>query len=353
MLGSADTERSVLRETMKILKTTSLLIMFFLAGCSISPDIGILDLRTGEMQHPKFSSARQIVVSVNRSTCTLTTLVRENNALIMRTFDKNLNHISEHSIPLFSSSYCNTSFYEVSDDLQKLAYATGRPADLRIIDIPSGRDFLQQDRFIDNRGEMPFLTWLDKSTLLTVLREYPGSTRSINEIAIFNIQSNQKTVLFNPTSPTSYNYALNSSRTLLAFEDAISQNSIYGFIKIIDLQTGELVQQIGSGTQLISNPRWSPDDSELAYVEGNKLNIWDSNNKSTRTIKIFPEKVTCYNIVMGEGIIGYESSQEITAINSLVILDSQTGNEIQRVSAKFNGRIIPLDQQTAICELGY
>lgn len=338
---------------MKPLHTlVTVLLLVCCTGC-MSPDIGVLDLKSGKMLHPAHSGARQIVISVNREAGTFTTLMRKGTNLIVRTFDKNCNSLSEHDLPLFTTSYCNTSWCAVSDDLQRFAYATGRPADLMLLDMSSGRESILQKKFIDSWGEMPILKWFDDSTLLTVLREYPGSTRMTNEIALFDIASRKKKTICNPVYPSSFDYALSSDRVLLAFGDGNRKHDIYGVIKIVDLRTGAIVAKLGDGKHLIHGPCWSPDDSELAYVEGNSLNIWNRDRNAIRTVKTFPENFICYNVVMGGGIVAYSGSQKSTASKPLVILDSQTGHEIRRISAQFNGRIITLDQQTVVCGLGY
>ncbi len=338
---------------MKPLHTVAALVLVACSAGCMSPDIGIVDLKSGKILHPPHSEARQIVVSVNRETGTFTTLVRDGQSLVMRTFDNSCSRISERKLPLFSTSYCDTSFYAVSDDLQRLVYATGRPADLTLLDVSSGRDTVLQREFADSWGKMPVLTWIDQSTLLTVLREYPGSSRTTNEIALFNTTSREKKTLFNPVYPSSFDYALSSDRGFLAFRDGSRKHDIHGVIKIINLQTGVIAAQLGDGKHLIHDPSWSPDDSELAYVEGNSLNIWSRDKNTVRTVKTFPDDFICYDVVMGDGIIGYSGSKKSTPSRPLVILDSETGHEIRRVSAQFNGRIIPLDRGTVVCELGY
>lgn len=338
---------------MKLSQTVAVLsILLCCAGC-MSPDIGVLDLKSGKMLHPPHVGMRQIVVSVNRETGTFTTLVREEAGLVMRTFDRTCKRISEHKLPLFSRSYCDTSFYAVSDDMRRLAYATGRPADLTLLDVPSSRETILRERFAYSWGELPLLTWINSSTLLAVLREYPDSSRATNEIALFDIGSRTMRTIYNPVYPSSFDYALSSNRGLLAFCDGNGKHDIYGVIKIIDVQSGAVVAQLGDGKHLIHDPCWSPDDSELAYVEGNTLNVWRRDKNSIRAVKTFPDEFFCYDIVMGDGLIAYSGSKTSLPSRPLVILDSRSGREIRRVSAQYNGRIICLDNRTVVCELGY
>lgn len=131
----------------------ALLFALCFAGC-VSSDIGVLDLKSGRMVHPSHSGVRQIVVSINREKGTFTTLVRDDGRLVMRTFDKQCNRLSECTLPLFTTSYCDTSGFAFSDNLQNLAYATGQAADLILIDVSSGRQVVLQKRFVESGGRV-------------------------------------------------------------------------------------------------------------------------------------------------------------------------------------------------------
>ncbi len=346
----------------KIRFVAPLAFLLSFAGCS--PDIGVIDLKSGKMVHPPHGDARNIVASIDSKAGTFTTLVLEEPDLVMRTYDKSGNSISQRHIPRFAHTYSNPSLYALSGDLRLLAYVSDEPVSLNLLDVRSGTSTVLVEKFADSQSEIPLLVWLNDSTLLAVFRQYHGSTRTVSEIATFDVGTRVKTVLYNPEAPGE-DYALTPDRTLLAFQDGKGLNDIDGFIKILDLQKGKLIAQLGSGDELISLPAWSRDGSELAYVEDKNLNIWNRGKNEARTLVTFPANSVCYQVVMGEGVVGYhagwysgvgevlEGIMTLWPGGALKILDLNTGRKLRTVHAQFNGRVLSVDGQTAVCELGY
>lgn len=329
------------------------LLLGLLTACSTSPDIGVLDLTTGTMRHPRFGALRQVVVATDSAAGTFTTMTRENLVPVLRTFDKTCAIIAERRIPLFARDHCDHSFYAVSPDVKRLAYASGQPADLRLMNVDSGQSELLLERFTESHCELTYLQWIGESSLLAVRRQYPGTTRTTNEITLIDTLTRTCKPLANPGEPTSFDYALTADRTRFAFCDGNKRYSTAGVIKILNLVDGRQEAQVGAGKEWMHAPRWNGDGTELAYVEGRSLNVWNRASGSVRTLATFPERFICYRIAMGDGIVGYNGGTASSSHEVLVLLDATTGRELRRVRAAFNGRIVPLDGQTAVCEIGY
>lgn len=296
---------------------------------------------------------RQIVVATDKTAGTFATMTRENDALVLRTFDKACASVAEKRLPLFERGYCSPSSYAFSPDLQQLIYATGRPADLRLMDTDTGDSKQLLERFVESDGELVRLDWIDATTLLSVRRCYPGTTRTTNEIALIDTRTGTVRPLAHPVEPTSFDYALTTDRTRFAFCDGNKRYSTAGVIKILDLASGRQETQIGSGKNRVHAPRWNRDGTELAFVEGRSLHVWNRASGSVRTLATFPEHFICYRIAMGDGIVGYNGGTASSSHEVLVLLDATTGRELRRVRAVFNGRILSLDGQTVVCEIGY
>ena len=165
---------------MKLL--AALVLILCCAGC-MSPDIGVLDLNSGKMRHPSCRGFRQVVVSVDRNAGTFTTLTREGSNLVMRSFDKTCKRVAEQDLRLFTRRYCGKSFYAVSSDLKRLAYADGRPADLTLLDMSSGKEVVLQQNFADSWGVMPFLKWIDGSTLPPDVARVSFQIKAFDEVS--------------------------------------------------------------------------------------------------------------------------------------------------------------------------
>ncbi len=349
-------ERSIpwteVRDMTWLRNAASSLFVFAATGC-MGADIGVIDLGSGAVIHPPHHSGRQVVVQVNREAATFTTLRREGKTLLMQTFDRACRPVAKRTIPLFVGSFCASSEYAVSDDLEKIAYLIPGRWDLVVLDVPSGRTSVLQERFVDSQGEMPLLVWVDQNTLLLVLRRYPGSRRETNEILLYDTELREGRTLCSPVHPSNHDYAVSPDRDVLAFRDAGKRHSIYGEILVISLLTGETLMRLGSGSKITHHPSWNPDGSELAFVEGKELSLWSRGTGDTRVLKTFSSEFTCYEVVVAEGLVGYVGSTKGTASKSLVILDSRTGREVRSVSAQFNGTASFLVDQLFVFELGY
>jgi hypothetical protein len=120
------------------------------------------------------------------------------------------------------------------------------------------------------------------------------------------------------------------------------------------LNSGEIIAVLGSGNELIGNPHWSPNGSELAFVEGKNLTIWSLINKQQRILKILPDNFVCYHLVFANNMVGYIAGESGSYQKPLVVLDSGTGEELITVKELFNGNLFLLGKtNTIVSEIGY
>jgi len=273
----------------------------------------------------------------------------DNAGMLLRTFDKQCNLLATKRLPYFKSGYCGCQDYAVSDDLGRIVYADGtHPCNLYLLDLHTGRSALLKTNFSDWSGIVA-LRWLDAATLLIVRGQRNDSEQPTSAIFRYNIHSGTMTKIFTPVYAESFSQ-LTLDRTLLALRDGATMHDIYGFIKVIDVRNGRLVKRLGTGTTLIRSPHWSPDGSELAYSEGNQLKIWNRSNDTIRVLATAPTKSYRHPQLMGNGIIAYSTDAPGSRFKGSIILrDSHTGQELRRVAANVDGRIILLEE---LCERG-
>ncbi len=324
-----------------------------LCACG-SPDIAILDLTTGQMVHPPYSGMRQVLVAVDRTAGTFTTLARQEDRFRVRTLDAAGRTVDETTIPLFTESYAGATHYALSRDGRRLVYLKDGTSNLYLFDLPTARETLLWAGITTSAMEFPRLEWLAASKVLVVLREHSGSTRKANEVTVLDIATGDRQVIYRPVYPSSFDYSLSPDASLFAFRDGNSREDVHGVLKILSLQTGRLRATLGGGLQVSGLPVWSPDGAELGFVEGRDLKVWTLADGQVRILRTFPEGFICYRLVFGQGIIGYVGGSPNSAQTPLVTLDSRTGTERGRVQAAFNGRLLLLDgNHTVVCEIGF
>ena len=140
---------------------------------------------------------------------------------------------------------------------------------------------------------------------------------------------------------------------MLAFADGNKKHDIYGVIKVLDARSGALRATLGSGKYMIGCPCWNPDGTELAYIEGKELKVWRMADNATRILRTLPDKLICYHVVFGTGLVGYVAGESGSSSKPLVVLDSRDGKELRKITAQFNGDILLLGGNTVVCEIGY
>jgi hypothetical protein len=313
-----------------------------MAACSLPPDVGVLNMKTGEMKHPVADGGfRQIVVATNRNKGTFTTLKRYGNGLCLRTFDRNCTLVSQIPLPLFMEGYAGGNDIAVSDDLRRIVFADGvTPCNLYLLDTASGKTRLLRRNITDYSGNIN-LKWLDGSSLLVCLGQQVDTDRPTSGIFRYHVDSGVLTKLCAATYLSDASPDLTLDRSLAAFKDATHMHGIYGHVKVIDLRSGRLLKRLGSGKSLIGRPLWSPDGFELAYGEGKNLMIWNRRTDSLRVVATAADGITCQPQLMGYGVIAYRArSAWSTSHAPLVLRDSHTNAVVTTASGTIDGRII-------------
>jgi Tol biopolymer transport system component len=336
-------------------RTVRCLILITLAACSgcISPDIAVIDMRSGRMVSPPNASMRQVVLSVDPKAQTFFTMVKQDSLFRLNKFDSACHKLSQRTVPVFTSGYCGSGGYALSGDGGKLVYLKDDTRNLYLFDFATQKETLVWEGIANDSQEIPLLTWISDSNIVAVLREFPGSDRRTNEVVVIGIPSGKRRTVFAPTDPASFDYALSPDGSLLAFADASERNDIDGVIKIVELQNGSLHKTLGSGKNLIGRPCWNPDGTELVFVEGRELKVWRIADNTTRTLHSFPDRIICYYVVFGNGLVGYVAGTSDSFSKPMVILNSNDGKQLRTINAPFNGGLFLLNGSTIVCEIGY
>jgi hypothetical protein len=333
-----------------------LCILFLLSGC-MGPDIAVMDVATGKTRHPGYSSGRQILVGVDDSNQCFRTMGREQDHLVIRTFDKTCREINRGTIPLFASGFCRQEGRALSPDGRRIVYYKDSARDLCLYDLDAGQETVVWTNIARFSIYVPKIEWLSNSELLVVLRGDSDVAGSRDEIGIFDLVSGGKKVLVYPCDIFSSRYDLSPDRRFLAYQDKRSKHSIYGDIKVLDLKSGLIVATIGSGKdELMGAFAWSHDGTKLAYVEGPRLSLFHMDDGSSHFVRLLGERVTSYALIMGEDLViswGGEANRECYDL-PLVVIDAKSGKILKKLKPDINGQMRFLESdRTIVVETGF
>ncbi len=340
------------RYIMKLIKNVySILFVVLFSGCS-SPDIAIIDLDSGENWYPPNSAFRQVVIGINEDGSGFKTIVRERKNLFVRSYNLSGEKVGEIITGILNENSGYTDSYILSPDGEKLVYSLNTSIYQR--DLITKQTSLLWEDAIENNVKILKIFHISNSKLLVVTRKKYQDVVGANEIILFDIQSKSKKVLYNPTYPSLFEYALSPDKKLFTFYDGMDfGNSVHGFLKVIDLPSGALVAVIGDEDYLYE-PQWNPDGSELIYVEGKQLKIWTLSTHEERILYTMGKKDLCYKILFLRDKVAFLRGGHRTTQDELVVLDQKTGKVLKIVKEKFNGDIFTTDSiKKIVCEIGY
>lgn len=313
-----------------------------------SADISIIDVASGNETLLPNSKWRQVVVQYGASTPTFTTMAREDDSLVLRTYDTSGRLHRTEAITKFTDGYAGSRQYALSANGHRLVYKKGYETNLYLLDITSNSETLLWPDAVSKYGpDIQGLYWMSDDTLVALLG--PQNAQR-GQVTLLNATSGVRQLLYRPVNFGLHN-ALAPDRKLLAFQEALGKHSIYCKIQILDLQSGEIVATLGSGSQLMGPLQWSPDGAELSFVEGNNIHVWRRHDRQTRLLKILDDGFLVYNLVFARGQIGYVGGYtgkkeswfgNLPGNRKLILLDAENGGEIRQIRQEFNGSLFYL-----------
>ncbi|MRR51120.1 MAG: hypothetical protein EG825_09445 [Rhodocyclaceae bacterium] len=325
-----------------------------------SPDIAIINPSNGKSIYLPNGSLRQVVVRTDKATASFTTLTKENAAFVLRTYDAQAKPLGTATMAAFTDGYAGGNDYALASNSRRIVYKKKSGTHMHLLDIPTNSETVLWENAISKYGrDIKGLYWLADDRVLALLGFYPETER--NEITLIDVSSGNRKILYRPVD-YGHSNALSPDRNLLAFQEATKKLSIYSTVKVLDLRSGEVIANFGSGTQLMGPLQWSPDGSELAYVDGNEIKLWRRENQTTRLLKLLDEGFLVYSLVFTRDMVGYVGGftgkkeglfDNLFGYKKLILIDARNGNEVRKVSEQFNGRLYYLDAvDRIVAEIG-
>ena len=342
----------------RMTRMTSVIVAGFLSLLGsvaiASPDIAIIELGTGNKAYPPSAERRQVVVRLDAASINFTTLVQAKGSLALQTYDRGGRLLGRETIRQFTEGYAGSLDYAFSADGRRIVYKKGYERDLYLLDIASDKETLLWPDAVTKYGpDIQGLHWVADDTVVALLGPRdasPGQEARSGEVTLVNVLTGARRTLHRPVA-FMRGTALSPDRRWLVFLESLGRYSIYSKIRVLDLHSGEIVATLGSGTQLLGPLQWSPDGAELAFVEGNKLNVWRRVERQTRLLKVLDDEFLVYYLVFAPGQVGYVgeySSKKrgwlsgLYGGKDLVMVDVASGQTVSQIREQFNGRLFYL-----------
>ena len=202
------------------------------------------------------------------------------------------------------------------------------------------------------------IQFIDTSNLIVLLGADEDIDRNNDQIVKLNIDTGKKTLLYTATCLEQFNSALSYSKNFLAFFDGIRKNSIYGQIKILNLKTNQISAIIpNSQNKLVSMPQWSPNESEIGYVEGSSIKVYNLKDKKIKTILTTSKDrmFYLYGFTNNNTLLFAETEEYSESMTKkLQTVDINT-NEVKTIcNVRKNGSLYIVDNgKKALVEVGY
>lgn len=341
-------------------------LLALLASATVaSSDIAIIDPATGNKTFLPYSERRQVVVRRDPASANFTTLVQEKGSLALQTYDCSGHLLGRETIRQFTTGYTGGLEYAFSADGRRAVYKKGYETNLYHLDIAADQETLLWPDAVTKYGpDMHGLYWVTDDTVVALLGPRAageGREERSGEVTLVNVLTGARRTLYRPVA-FMRGTALSPDHRWLVFLESLGRYSILSKMRVLDLQTGEIVATLGSGTQLLGPLQWSPDGTELAYVEGNRLNVWRRLDRQTRSLKVLDDGFLVYYLVFARGQIGYvgENSSKkqgwlsvFQTGKDLVMVDTASGQTGRQIREQFNGRLFYLEGCNAIvAEIG-
>lgn len=333
----------------KILVIICLVFNVFLAGCFyFDVGIGIITLPSYRKIKIPLASRdyREVIVNVNEQNRIFHTLQRVGDRLQMRTINFEGKVINQKLLPLFTKSYCAQNAYTVSPDGNNIIYFNYNTKGLHIYDISTSTESVLLENFASSGHSIKNISYLSETDIIIIASNDEEIGREENVILRHHIASSKSTTIISPIYLSEFYYAFSKSKRYLAFWEGRKKHDIYGNIKILDLNTFQIIKTTSNeGESLISNPSWSPSEKLIAYVKGNSIMTLSMEGTIERTIKEFPENYICYHLkFLDEKTILYVLEKEgLFSRARTILLDIDSGKERKGPSLNSNMDIYIVD----------
>ena len=396
---------------MNSLKTPFVILSLFLmlgplAGYS-SAGIALINAKTGKVRHgpdsPWLSPFATHLASIDTKSHQFGTFwKKDDDTLVYAVYDEACRKLKEYTFPRpFGNSRGRGVVGSANRDWaaqdDKIVYTTllrktppgtlqrDTPAgqivhndiiDLHIYDMAARKDnIIARNLPVYNSPSGWLIRWVSDTKVLLFDNGSPYGTdgkflkpRPNGKLLIIDtVSGEQKTIsnIINSDWPWA---ALSPDFTMLAFsEETKSATTIDKVIKIMNVDSGEIIKTMGAGFSTIGGGpwkhlywSWSPDSKELAYAEGNQLKVHNIASGKERIIKTLPDDyIFDYRLIFGKNIIGYTAERrgdklKNTGKTTLNFIKADTGEPMSKITLEFNGSIWLLDDDcTFACDIGY
>lgn len=329
-----------------------------LAGYS-SPDITLINTKTGKRCSPPYSTFRQSIVDINTESRQFSTLKKKNNilkndTLVYTTYDENCRKLKEQTLPMFLES-CDPGGPDKTFTIRNSNFAytkivkqkndEDRTKELHLYDMVAMKDRIVAPNFtLRGYKEVSFMQWISNDEIILIH----------GNIFIINIVSGEQRNIYCEEELSMPRVALSPDCTRLAFTATGERRNTV--IKILALDSGKIIATIGSETGTRKQlPRWSLDGRELAYVDGKQMKVYYIDGGREKILKTLPPDYLYYDLVFGKDIIGYTDGNinKPEARKTFHIINAKTGKPLKNITLAFTGDIWLLDNDcTFICETG-
>jgi Tol biopolymer transport system component len=336
----------------KMLLIICLVFNVFLAGCfSFDFGIGIITLPSYRKIKIPLASRdyAEVIVKVDEQNRIFHTLQRIGDRLQMRTINFEGKVINRKLLPLFTESYCAQNKYTVSPDGNNIIYFKYNTKSLHIYDISTSTESVLLKNFASSGHSIKNISYLSETDIIIIASNDEEIGREGNVIFRLHIPSGKATTIISPIYLSEFYYAFSKSKRYLAFWDGRKKYDIYGNIKILDLNTFQIIKTTSNeGESLMSNPSWSPSEKLIAYVKGNSIMTLSLEGTQERTIKEFHENYICYRLkFLDERTILYVLQKEelfnIFSGPRTILLDIDSGKERKGPRLNYNEDIYIVD----------
>ncbi len=319
--------------------------------------IGLIDTRTHSLTFLRSPlTSREFVVNVSDQNSSFQTLRRMGDQFEMRTIAFDGKVLSQRTLPLFTKYPGAKYHYAVSPDNRQIVYYDSSAGDLHICDLVAQKTLKLTHKVVFEGFSVVTIHFISPEDIILILKEnalHPGSG---NAIVKFNIVTQVAITVAEPIYISDLDYSFSKSNRYLAYWEASQKYSLYGDIRLLDLNTSQYVGTLKNpGDVIMHSPRWSPNEQMVACVAGKSLLTAPLSGESPRVVKTLPENLWCrlLNFLNDETLL-YVSGTESSPLSTLMALDIRSGKEIRYAKLPFNGDIFVADNgNRVICELGY